>query len=80
MMPPVLEPTHAGALASAGTERDPTTSLAISLRATAVIHAASNDIPMMKMAAEATAQEVLVSIETEEDCNIRKGTRLAHPF
>src|SRR5665647_721407 len=80
MMPPVPEPTHANALASAGTERDPPTSLAMSLSATAVIHAAPNDIPMMKSAAEATAQEVLVSIEPEGDCNIRGGTRLAHLF
>jgi len=73
MMPPVPEPSQASALASAGTERDPPTSLAMSLSATAVIHAAPNDIPMMNSAAEATAQEALVSMEPEGDCNIRRG-------
>src|ERR1700682_2139850 len=80
MMPPVAEPSHASALASAGTERDPPTSLAMSLSATAVSQAAPNDIPRMKSAAEATAQEALVSMEAEGDCNIRRETRLADPF
>ncbi|OIQ67417.1 hypothetical protein GALL_510030 [mine drainage metagenome] len=80
MMPPVPEPSHASALASAGTERDPPTSLAMSLSATAAIQAAPNDIPRMQSATEATAQEALVSTEAEGNCNIRKGTRLADPF
>jgi hypothetical protein len=80
MMPPVPEPSHASALASAGTERDPPTSLAMSLSATTVIQAAPNDIPRIKSATEATAQEALVSTEPEGDCNIRRKTRLADPF
>src|ERR1700738_5001008 len=80
IMPPVAEPNHASALASAGTERDPPTSLAMSLSATVVSQAAPNDIPRMKSATEATAQEPLVSIEPERDCNMRRKTRLADPF
>jgi hypothetical protein len=34
----------------------------------------------MQSAAEATAQEALVSTELGGNCNIRKGTRLANPF
>src|ERR1700681_278174 len=70
MMPPVPEPSHASALASAGTEREPPTSLAMSLSATTVIQAAPNDIARIKSATEATAQEALVSTEPEWDCNI----------
>jgi hypothetical protein len=80
MMPPVPEPSQASALASAGTERDPPTSLAMSLSATAAIHAAPNDIPIMKRAAEATTQEALVSIELNGNCDIRRGIRLANFF
>ena len=57
--------SYASALASAGTERVPSTSLAMSLSATAVIQAAPIDIPRMKSAAEATAQEDLVSMEAD---------------
>src|ERR1051325_11395456 len=60
--PPTPEPSHASALASAGTERDPPASAAMSLSATAVIHAAPNDIASTQSATEATAQEALVSI------------------
>ena len=67
-MPPAPEPSHASELASAGTERNPPTSLAMSLSATAVIQAAPNDIPSTSSATEATAQESLVS--TEVDCSI----------
>src|SRR3954447_22993039 len=67
IMPPMPEPSHASALASAGTERDPPTSLAMSLSATAVIQAAPNDIPRMASATEATAHEALVSTEAEGD-------------
>src|SRR3954471_17323277 len=74
MMPPMPEPSHASAPASAGTERDPPTSLAMSLSATAVIQAAPNDIPRTASATEATAQEALVSMELEGDCNIRRET------
>src|SRR5258707_5757280 len=80
MMPPMPEPSHASALASAGTERDPPTSPAMSLSATAVIHAAPNDIPRMASATEATAQEALVSTEPEGNCSIGRGIRLANPF
>src|SRR5476651_467687 len=80
MMPPAPEPSHASELASAGTERDPPTSLAMSLSATAVIQAAPNDIPSITSAADATAQEALVSTEAEGDCNIGRGIRLADPF
>src|SRR5580704_10087232 len=80
IMPPVAEPSHASALASAGTERDPPTSLAMSLSATVVSQAAPNDIPRMKRATEATAQEALVSMERKGDCNIRRETLLANPF
>src|SRR4051812_43483624 len=72
MMPPTPEPSHASALASAGTERDPPTSVAISLSATAVIQAAPNDIPRMASATEATVQEALVSTEPEGNCSIGK--------
>src|SRR4249919_608024 len=72
MMPPTPEPSQANELASAGTERDPPTSLAISLSATAVIQAAPNDIPRIASATEATAQEALVS--TESEGSIRRET------
>jgi hypothetical protein len=71
-MPPVPEPSHASAPASAGTERDPSTSLAMSLSATAVIHAAPNDIPSIANAADATTQEALVSTESERSGCIAK--------
>ena len=77
-MPPIPEPSHASALASAGTERNPPTSLAMSLSATTVIQAAPNDIPRMASATEATAQEVLVS--TESEGSIRREILLASPF
>src|SRR3974377_2336165 len=70
IMPPAPEPSQATALASAGTERVPPTSLAISLRATTAIQAPPYDIVMMKSATEATTHDVLVSIE-DEDCSIR---------
>jgi hypothetical protein len=75
MMPPAPEQSQANALASAGTERAPPTSLAISLSATAVIHAAPNAMPIMASATLATTHEALVSIE--DDCNMKKETRLA---
>src|SRR5579883_368044 len=71
-MPPKPEPNHASELASAGTERDPLTSLAISLSPTAVIQAAPNDIPSTKRAAEATAHDALVSMEVDGECIISK--------
>ncbi len=80
IMPPMPEPSHASELASAGTERNPPASLAMSLSAIAVIQAAPNDIPRTKSATEATAQEALVSTESEGDRNIRRETRLADPF
>src|SRR5258708_20012318 len=72
-MGPMWEPSDARALASAGTERDPPTSLAMSLSATAVIQAAPNDIPRMKSATDATAQEALVSTEPDGNCSIGEG-------
>ena len=69
-MPPIPEPSQASALASAGMERTPSTSAAMSLSATAVIHAAPNAISMVTSATVATAQEALVSIEENGDCNI----------
>src|SRR3954470_3420021 len=67
MRPPMPVPSHARELASAGTERSPPTSLAISLRATAVIQPAPNDIPIMRSATDATTHEALLSIELEGD-------------
>src|SRR5664280_906792 len=70
-MPPMPEPSHASALASAGIERVPPTSAAMSLSATAVIQAAPNDIPMMQSATEATTQDARLSIEEGGDRNIQ---------
>src|SRR4029078_9821519 len=71
-MPPVPEPSHASAPASAGTERAPPTSLAMSLRATVVIHAPPNDTPKTASATEATTQEALVSTESKGDGGIAR--------
>src|SRR4051794_34287275 len=79
-MPPTPEPSHASALASAGTERTPPTSPAMSLSATAVIQAAPNDIARMNSATEATVQEALVSTEPEGNCGIWERIRLADRF
>src|SRR5690242_1592566 len=68
-MPPTPEPSQASALASAGIERAPPASVAMSLSATAMIQAAPNAIIMMRSATEATIQESLVSIE-EGDCSM----------
>src|SRR3954466_9672802 len=70
MMPPTPEPSQASELASAGMERAPPTSAAMSLSATAVIQAAPNDIPRMNSATEATAQEALLSTELAGNCSI----------
>src|ERR1700720_3744951 len=78
MIPPAPEPSHASALASAGTERDPPTSPAMSLSATTAIQAAPNDIPRIKRATNAMVQEALLSTETG-DCNIR-GLKLSNPL
>jgi len=74
-MPPKPEPSQARALASAGIERTPSTSAAMSLSATAVIHAAPNAISIVTSATVATAQESLVSIEEGGDCSILKFRR-----
>src|SRR3954463_13011119 len=79
-MPPPREPSHASALASAGTERNPPTSPAMSLSATAVIQAAPNDIARIKSATEATAHEALVSTEPEGNCGIWKRNPVGDPF
>ena len=73
MMPPTPEPSQASALASAGIERVPPTSAAMSLSATAVIQAAPNAITMMHSATEATTQDARLSIEEEGDCNIKRN-------
>ena len=52
-------------------ERTPSTSAAISLSATAVIHAAPNAISIVTSATVATAQDALLSIEEGGDCNIK---------
>src|SRR5262245_6967804 len=75
-MPPTPEPNQASALASAGIERVPSTSAAMSFRATAVIHAAPNAISMVTSAAVATAHDFLDSTEDTVGCNIRRGVRL----
>src|SRR6476661_590780 len=80
MMPPMPEPSQASALANEGMARAPPTSAAMSFSATAVIHAAPNDISIANSATLATTQDALVSIESEGECNIRKGTRLARLF
>src|SRR3954469_24181203 len=80
MMPPMPEPSHASALASAGTEREPPTSLAMSLSATAVIQAAPNDIARMNSATAATAQEALVSTEAGGNCSMGQGNPVGGPF
>jgi hypothetical protein len=62
-MPPTPDPSQASELASAGIERVPPTSAAMSVRATAVIHAVPNAISIVASATPATTQEVLVSIK-----------------
>src|SRR5665213_985994 len=79
MIPPAPEPSHASALAKAGMERCPCTSLAMSLSATTLIQAPPNDIPRTNSATEATAQEALVSMECG-GCNIGRDSELALPF
>src|ERR1700722_2879530 len=78
MIPPRPAPSHASALASAGTERAPSTSPAMSLSATTAIQALPYDIQRTKRATDATAQEALVSTELG-DCNIgaELGFRIA---
>ena len=71
MMPPTPEPSQASAEASAGTERVPPTSAAMSLSATAVIQAAPNAIIMVTSATEATTQDARLSMDEEGDCNIQ---------
>src|SRR4051794_11114492 len=74
-MPPAPEPSHASALASAGMERAPPTSLAMSFSATTVIHAAPNDIPRIASATKATTQEALVSTESDSGGGIARQIR-----
>src|ERR1700759_1751787 len=70
MMPPAPWPNQASELASAGIERVPANSPAISLSATAMIQGAPNAIIMTRSATEATTQDSLVSI-VEVDCSIK---------
>src|SRR4029078_9822455 len=76
MTPPTPKPSQVSALASAGTERAPPTSAAMSFRATAVIHAAPNAISMVTSAAVATAHDCLDSMEGTVDRNIRRESGL----
>ena len=78
-MPPAPEPSQASAEASAGTEREPPTSAAMSLSATAVIQAAPNAIIMVTSAMLATTQDERLSMDEEEVCSIQ-GTRRTDPF
>src|SRR6476646_8647151 len=73
-LPPRPEPSQASATARAGIERTPSTSAAMSLSATAAIHAAPNAISIVTSAAVATAHEALVSTE-DDDCSIRRVRR-----
>src|SRR5262245_1529329 len=74
-MPPKPDPSQARALASAGIDRVPLTSAAMSLSATAVIHAAPNAISIVTSATVATVQDALLSIEEGGDCNIKESSR-----
>jgi ABC-type hemin transport system substrate-binding protein len=74
-MPPTPEPSQASALASAGIERVPPTSAAMSLSATAVIQAAPNAIIIVNSATEATTQDARLSIEVDCNINERPGWR-----
>src|SRR6516225_7097247 len=78
-MPPAPEPSQASELASAGIERVPSTSAAISLSATAVIHAEPNAIISVQSAAEATIQDARLSTE-EVGCSMQKGSGWETPF
>jgi hypothetical protein len=62
-MPPMPEPNQASEVASAGTERVPATSAAISVKATDVIQGEPNTRHMMKSAIAATTQDCRVSTE-----------------
>src|SRR6185312_7565077 len=79
MIPPRPEPSQVSELASAGIERAPLTSAAMSLSATAVIQAAPNDIIIVSSATHATTQDALVSTDGDEGCNMR-GTNPAEAF
>ena len=72
MMPPAPEQSQASAEASAGIERMPPTSAAMSFSATAVIQAAPNAIIIVTSATEATTQDARLSIEEKGDCNIKR--------
>src|SRR5688500_9264379 len=61
--PPTPDPSQANEAASDGIERMPSASAAISLSATAMIHAAPNAIARITRATVATIQDVLVSME-----------------
>src|SRR5512144_32213 len=71
-IPPTPEPSQASALASAGMERMPLTSAAMSFNATAVIHADPNAISMVTSATVATAHDRLDSTDDTVGCNIRR--------
>jgi hypothetical protein len=66
-MPPTPPPSQASALASAGIERVPPASAAISVKATVVIHPVPKAISIVASATPATTQEALVSIKRRLD-------------
>src|SRR4029079_3721836 len=66
-MPPTPEPSQTSAVASAGMERMPLTSAAMSLSATAAIHATPNAISMVKRAAMGTDNDSFDAVE--EGCH-----------
>src|ERR1043165_1270235 len=74
-MPPMPEPNHASAVASAGTERAPPVSAAMGLSATTPIHAAPNDTPRITSERLATIQEVRVSMEGLILLRLHPGSR-----
>jgi hypothetical protein len=70
MIPPAPEQSQASEVARAGTEREPPTSSAMSLSATAAIHAEPNAIVIVQSATLATTQDDRVSIEDGTGCCI----------
>ena len=80
MMPPAPEPSHASELASAGIEREPPSSPAMSLSATTMIQADPNAIIMTNSTTDATTQDSRVSI-VDVDCSIngRPGKVFRYP-
>src|SRR5690606_31883692 len=72
-MPPRPEPSHTSALANAGMERAPSTSAAMSFRATMVIQLAPNAIISASSATKATAHDERDSIDDTAGCGMGRG-------